>query len=224
MSNDPSDSTPTDQPIGGASRLRGSLRDALAAASAPQRYSAAQHPVAARATPEAADAGGGEAGGDEVPQTRVVRHLAVRSPAPDAPAQTQRMRGKTAARQIDFFQDPVVGWLVIIGGPGLGAFRPVFEGNNTVGRSRSQRIPIDFGDEAISNEEQAYIRYDSVDRKFMLVPNMAKMNIVAVNDKKPTTAVELAAMDLITMGRTQLCFVPFCGVEFDWAELMEMKG
>jgi len=113
---------------------------------------------------------------------------------------------------------------VVVGGPGLGAFRPIFEGNNTIGRGPGQRIPIDFGDEAISAEEQAYIRYDSVDRKFLLVPNMAKTNIVAVNDQKPTSAVVLSAMDLVTMGRTQLCFVPFCGGDFDWAELSELKG
>jgi hypothetical protein len=30
-------------------------------------------------------------------------------------------------------------------------------------------------------------------------------------------------MDLITMGRTKLAFVPFCGEEFDWSELAELK-
>jgi hypothetical protein len=141
-----------------------------------------------------------------------------------APARTRLLRGRQTLKRTEFSQDPVVGWLVVVGGPGLGAFRPIFEGNNAVGRSRSQRIPIDFGDDAISGEEQAFIRYDSVDRKFLLVPNLAKTNIVAVNDRKPTGAVELAAMDLITMGRTQLVFVPFCGPEFDWSELTEIRG
>ncbi len=113
---------------------------------------------------------------------------------------------------------------MIVGGPGLGAFRPIYEGNNTIGRASTQRIPLDFGDDAISNEEQAYLRYDSIDRKYLLVPNLAKTNIVAVNEKKPTGAVELSAMDLVTVGRTQLAFVPFCGVEFDWSELNDLKG
>ena len=30
-------------------------------------------------------------------------------------------------------------------------------------------------------------------------------------------------MDVITMGRTQLVFVPFCGAEFDWAELVRCE-
>jgi hypothetical protein len=123
----------------------------------------------------------------------------------------------------NFHQDPVVGWLVVVGGPGLGAYRPIYEGNNGIGRSKAQRIPIDFGDDSISAEEQAYIRYDSVDRSFLFVPNLSKTNIVSVNDKKPTGAVQLQSMDVITMGRTQLAFVPFCGDEFDWSELSELK-
>jgi hypothetical protein len=151
------------------------------------------------------------------------------APAPKSrPAEkeqrTELIRGRQKVVRNKFHQDPVVGWLVVIGGPGLGAFRPIFEGNNTVGRASAQRIPIDFGDESISGEEQAYLRYDSTDRKFLFVPNLAKTNVVQVNDKKPTGAVELQAMDVITMGRTQLVFVPFCGEAFDWSELTELKA
>jgi hypothetical protein len=28
---------------------------------------------------------------------------------------------------------------------------------------------------------------------------------------------------VITVGRTQLAFVPFCGDEFDWSELTDLK-
>ena len=106
---------------------------------------------------------------------------------------------------------------------GLGAFRPIYEGNNGVGRGKHQRIPLDFGDDTISSEEQAYIRYDSMDRSFLFVPNLSKTNVVAINDKKPTGALKLELMDVITMGRTQLAFVPFCGEEFDWSELSDLK-
>jgi hypothetical protein len=162
----------------------------------------------------------------DTPTTRVVRS----NPTPskgagsDDAERTRLVRGKSKTKTVEFFQDPVVGWLVIVAGPGVGAYRPIYEGNNTVGRSKSQRIPIDFGDDTISNEEQAFIRYDSADRAFLLVPNLAKTNIVALNDRKPTGAVELKAMDLITMGRTQLVFVPFCGAEFDWAELTDLQS
>lgn len=154
------------------------------------------------------------------PTTRVVRGAAR---VADSAAKTQLVRGKAQVKRGEFQQDPVVGWLVVVGGPGIGNFRPVFEGNNTIGRSANQRVPLDFGDETISSEEQAYIRYDSAERSFLFVPNLAKTNIVSVNDKRPTGALALAHMDLITIGRTQVVFVPFCGPEFDWAELAEAK-
>lgn len=163
------------------------------------------------------------------PATQSLRAAAV-APKAATPAavavdtsKTQAVRGKPKVLRNGFHSDPVVGWLVVVGGPGLGAFRPVFEGNNAIGRSKEQRIPIDFGDTTISSEEQAYIRYDSMDRSFLFVPNLSKTNIVAINDKKPTGAVKLELMDVITMGRTQLAFVPFCSEEFDWSELSDLK-
>jgi hypothetical protein len=162
----------------------------------------------------------------EPPTTRVVRKpadvKATAAAATDA-ARTRLVRGRQKLDRSGFSTDPVVAWLVVVGGPGLGAFRPVFEGNNTLGRATTNRIAIDFGDDAISAEDQAYIRYDSADRSFLFVPNLAKTNVVSVNDKRPTGAVDLAHMDVITMGRTQLVFVPFCGEDFDWSALAEVK-
>ena len=161
---------------------------------------------------------------DVAPTTRVMgRPSAAGATAAGSAARTQLVRGKHKVSRQQFHQDPVVGWLVIVGGPGLGSFRPIYEGNNTVGRSANQRIPLDFGDDAISSEEQAYVRYDSSERSFLFVPNMAKTNVVAINDKRPTSAVTLQAMDVIMMGRTQLVFVPFCGSEFDWSVISEAR-
>ena len=156
---------------------------------------------------------------DAPPPTRVVRQPAQVSEEVDDMDRTERVRGKQQVERGEFRQDPVVGWLVVVGGPGIGAYRPVFEGNNTIGRGAGNRIAIDFGDDAISGEEQAYLRYDSADRSFLFVPNLAKTNVVSVNDQRPAQAVPLQAMDVITMGRTQLVFVPFCGPDFDWSEI-----
>ncbi len=244
------------QPARPGSRILGSLRDALVAASredptkgsqppAPPEPSRGDAKLAAAAppasesavrterhVPSAAEAAREARGGtpnippvavsaepDSPPTTRVVR---TPPPAqPDQSERTQLVRGKSKIVRGVFHQDPVVGWVVIVGGPGLGAHRPIFEGNNTVGRSATQRIPIDFGDDSISSEEQAYIRYDSSERSFLFVPNLSKPNVVSVNDKRPTGAVVLSSMDVITMGRTQLVFIPFCGPEFDWSEITD---
>ena len=173
-------------------------------------------PVAARVAVDPAEFS------TQAPRTRPVARG--QGSRPGGEARTQLLRGKQKVSRAKFHQDPVVGWLVIVGGPGLGAHRSIYEGNNTVGRASTQRVPIDFGDDTISSEEQAYIRYDSHDRSFLFVPNLAKTNVVQVNDQKPTGAVELKAMDVITMGRTQLVFVPFCGPDFDWSEISDSKA
>lgn len=164
---------------------------------------------------------------DSPPTTRVIRAEPAKprkvEPEPDteAPARTVLVRGKQKIEHGVFERDPVVGFLIVVGGPGLGSFRPIFEGNNTLGRSRDNRIPLDFGDDAISNEAQAYLRYDSTDRTFLFVPNLAKTNVVSVNDKRPAGPVPLQPMDVITLGRTQVAFLPFCGSDFDWSEISE---
>jgi hypothetical protein len=159
---------------------------------------------------------------DAPPTTRVIRpEPKPRQPEPEEPARTVLVRGKQKIEHGVFERDPVVGFLIVVGGPGLGSFRPIYEGNNTVGRSADNRIPLDFGDDAISNEAQAYVRYDSSDRSFLFVPNLAKTNVVSVNDKRPAGPVPLQPMDVITFGRTQVAFLPFCGSDFDWSEISE---
>ena len=221
-----------------AEQARGAAQPAAgpaASASLPSAHE--EHTSMARPSPSAAEAARDARGGtpnvpppdrhvefDAPPTTRVVRNAQGTAAGGAAPARTQLIRGKQKVARRDFVADPVVAWLVVVGGPGLGSWRPIFEGNNTVGRASNQRVPLDFGDDAISSEEQAYIRYDGAERSFLFVPNMAKTNVVAINDKRPTAAVTLNAMDVIMMGRTQLVFVPFCGPEFDWSDVSESKG
>ena len=121
----------------------------------------------------------------------------------------------------DLHLGPVVGWLVVVKGFGRGHAREIFMGNNSIGRSHGQRIRLDFGDTAISEQEQAFIRYDYQNRSFHFIPNMSKMNIVTVNDDKPMMPVLLKPFDEIGVGTTKLRFVPFCTEEFDWSEVDE---
>ncbi len=135
------------------------------------------------------------------------------------PGRTQRVRMPSRGPSPSFYQEPVVAWLVIVQGPGLGSFKPIYEGNNTIGRASNQHIQLDFGDETISAEEQAFIRYDPQERSYLFIPNLSKTNVVSLNEDKPTSAVELKSMDIITMGQTRMAFVPFCGNEFDWSDI-----
>lgn len=113
---------------------------------------------------------------------------------------------------------PVVGWLVVVDGPGKGNSRQISYGNNTIGRNSNQRIALNFGDDAISSEEQAYIQYHHKSREFLFVPNLAKPNVVEVNETNPVSPIVLNAHDVIRMGETSLLFVPLCGANFEWNE------
>lgn len=115
--------------------------------------------------------------------------------------------------------DPVVGWLVVLDGPGKGNFRAVYAGSNTIGRSSGQRIPIDFGDDSISGEKQAFLVYDGRKRQYQLVPNLERPNLVHLNDSALLANAELKTHDKVTLGRTTLLFVPLCGPDFDWGDM-----
>lgn len=114
---------------------------------------------------------------------------------------------------------PVVGWLVVEKGPGKGNFRPVYPGSNTIGRSPTQRIPIDFGDDSISGEKQAYLIYDGRKRQFQIAPNLEKSNLAYLNDSAVLANTEIKAKDRLTIGQTTLLFMPLCGEDFDWADV-----
>lgn len=229
-----------------AQKFLGSLKDALMAASRDDTMPAAKDaakavPVAVMATPSVLKdgaekvAGTAALGADEAARLARAAPVSDQGPEADAPPTTRVLRrenpraavrtvlirGKQKFEHASFQQDPVVGFLVVVGGPGLGAFKPIFEGNNSIGRTDVNRIPLNFGDDSISAEEQAYLRYDSADRSFLFVPNLAKTNVVSVNDKRPTGAVELKSMDVIVLGRTQVAFLPFCGADFDWSEISD---
>lgn len=126
----------------------------------------------------------------------------------------------TAAQTQQAVTEPVVGWLVVLSGEGKGRHRPIFAGANTVGRNSDQRIAIDFGDQSIAREQQAFIVYDTRKRQFQIVPNLARSNLVHLNDEALLTNAELKPRDRIMMGQTTLLFVPLCGKEFDWTDTM----
>ena len=115
--------------------------------------------------------------------------------------------------------DPVVGWLVILDGPGRGNHRAIYPGSNTIGRHASQRISVDFGDDTISGEQQAFLVYDGKKRQFQLVPNLSRPTLVHLNEAALLANTELKMKDKITMGRTMMLFVPLCGPDFDWSDM-----
>ena len=136
-------------------------------------------------------------------------------PRAQAAPQPQRSPAAGPTQQIA----PVVGFLVVVDGPGRGNYRAIYAGANTIGRNASQRIPIDFGDDTISGDQQAFLVYDARMRQFQLVPNLGRPNLVHLNEQALLTNAVLKVHDKVTMGRTTLLFMPLCGQDFDWADV-----
>jgi hypothetical protein len=112
-------------------------------------------------------------------------------------------------------REPVVGWLVIINGPGRGESFALGYGVNSIGRSASERISLDFGDEEISREKHALLTYDPKGRKFYL-QNGGGINLTYISNAPVLQTIELKGGEIISIGKTELSFVPFCGEKFDW--------
>ena len=113
--------------------------------------------------------------------------------------------------------DPVVGWLVLVKGPGRGNALRLGNGWNSIGRDASQRVRLDFGDAKISRANHAKLLYDTRSRKFTITLGDG-LNPTYLRGEALLAPTELKSRDLIQLGDTELLFVALCGKEFDWQD------
>lgn len=110
----------------------------------------------------------------------------------------------------------VVGWLVVLSGEKRGMDYKLHSGYNSIGREEGDIcIP---GDGTISRKNDCTIAYDIRSKSFYFANkeghNPPAVNGVSVIDR----AIQIKAYDIITVGRTDLLFVPLCGEHFQWGE------
>jgi hypothetical protein len=113
--------------------------------------------------------------------------------------------------------DPVVGWLVIVVGPGRGNALTLGYGLNGIGRGPRARVRLDFGDLEISRDQHAVITYDPKGRRFYL-QHGGGTNLTYLDQQPVLVPSELKGDEIIVLGQTQLRFIPFCGANFDWQD------
>ena len=127
--------------------------------------------------------------------------------------------GRRLAKDLDEAPVLPVGWLVIVEGPGRGYAAALQTGLNRIGRDKSEQVALDFDDREISRMDHFRVNYNRMSRKFHILPGqgaevwLKRDAIDAVLEKEA-----LHSGDLITVGKTTLRFVPFCGDSFDWHE------
>lgn len=111
---------------------------------------------------------------------------------------------------------PVVGWLVIVDGPGKGTELILGNGQNTVGRGSDARVRIDFGDAEISRAAHAIVTYDWRGNQFYLQRGTGT-NLTYMEGNPILEPIVLAPGSEFTLGNTTLRFVPLCDGSFSWA-------
>lgn len=122
-----------------------------------------------------------------------------------------------AGAQKDYAADPVVGWLVVVDGPGKGNSLALGYGMNSIGRAPTERVVLDFGDEEISRTAHAQLSYDGRGRKFYL-QHGGGANLTYIADTPVLQPTILHGGELISIGNTRLRFCRFCDEQFDWQD------
>lgn len=137
-------------------------------------------------------------------------------------ADTAPVSSAEQVAESDQMDDPVVGWLVVVGGPGKGAVLNIGYGQNWLGSAEGQRVRLNFGDKMISREQHCQITYDPRARSFSLAPGMGSGLVYLQSDDGQAqlvqTPVSLNANTHIEIGETVVRFVPLCGENFDWQD------
>jgi hypothetical protein len=160
-------------------------------------------------------AGGSSSGGsssDDAPKTQIV---GARRRSKEQPEPAESSPGSTTLS--DPMEDPVVGWVVVVDGPGQGASLSLGYGMNSIGRAPTERICLDFGDNQVSRTSHANITYDPRGRKYFINHGGGK-NLTYLGDDPVLSPIELKGGEEVMIGDTTLRFVPFCGKEFDWRD------
>ena len=136
--------------------------------------------------------------------------------------QEDQQRLEERAEKADGMDDPVVGWLVIVEGPGKGRAMQLGYGSNSIGRGETDRINLNFGDDQISRGGHAVVTFDPRGRKFY-VQHGGGTNLTYLDEQPVLIPIELPALSHISIGNTVLRFVPLCGDAFDWQDIEESE-
>jgi len=114
----------------------------------------------------------------------------------------------------EFSAEPVVGWLVCISGKHIGCDFKLKVGRNFIGRDKSMDVVLGK-DSTVSRIKHSIIVYEPKGNMFIMQAGESK-ELSYLNENVVLSPVELKPYDIITLGETQLMFVPFCSDVFKW--------
>lgn len=150
--------------------------------------------------------GGGFAGGQ--PERTIVQLSAANPELRSAPSEGEVL--------------PVVGWLVIVTGPGVGRDFRLIPGQNYIGRDKDMEVCLDLGadsDPMVSRREHALVVYDTQANECYISDRSESRNLPRLNGKTVRSPAVLASGDIIQVGETRFLFQPLCGDAFNWGNV-----
>lgn len=118
------------------------------------------------------------------------------------------------ANKKDLDRSPILGWLVIMDGKGLGQDFGIRKSLSSLGRDEDNDVIIDNLDETISRKRHCLIEYDVKNNTFYI--ERGENNTYLNEERVGREGRELKGGDMIEIGETKMQFVPFCKDEFSW--------
>lgn len=132
-----------------------------------------------------------------------------------APVSETKMSGQMGMT----VSSPCVGWLIAIGGVHIGQDFRLKVGKNFIGRDPGMDIAM-TGDKSVSRNRHAIVVYEPKQHLYLIQPGESSA-LVYCNDEVVLAPVKLKPYDIITIGEINLLFLPLCGEQFNWSELLE---
>ena len=130
---------------------------------------------------------------------------------PPTPAVTRRVGMAAVTNRVD----PVVGWLVCMGGPDRGRDFRLHAEKNFIGRSPTMDVCIP-SDDSISRERHGVVIFDPKKQIFWLLPGDAS-GLVYLNGEVVHSPAQLQQDDVVELGQSKLVLIPFCGDKYSWS-------
>ena len=119
--------------------------------------------------------------------------------------------------------DPVVGWLVCIGGVHIGESFVISSGMNSIGRSPENKITIGK-DRAVSSIKHAVLIFEPKQQRYFIQQGSGS-GLTYVNkgniDALVTETEQLNDRDIVEIGGTRLMLVQLCGDRFSWQDYIK---
>ena len=169
------------------------------------------------------------------PVTEAISHASAPAPAPDipVPVKTGSLQDAVNAassgavnapvenseKTVGFFSsaigsEPVVGWLVCTEGEHFGEDFRLKSGRNFIGRAPGMDVSI-TKDGTVSRERHTAIVYEPKANIFIVQPGDSK-ELSYLNGNVVLSPLEIRVNDRLTVGQTELMFIPCCSGEFKW--------